>query len=437
MQASVDGTTAVVETLEVPDRKVGYIIGASGSRIRSIKEQTKASVHIEPPVVEGVRKVTVWGSSHAVAAAVALIHEYLTVASSEDQKYYSSGVTISVEIDPGQVGRVIGRGGEHIRDLQVRSGAHVHIEREDAAGYEPPPNGQRRVLITGTPEAKDAALQMIDALLKNAKPDGLSNHVVGSSMVGSATAGASSSALAYGSQAAATAAAAANAGPPVEEAVSISDSALSALMDPANPTPLGQLQASGVTILFSRTRTVKRPRDEDTGSGAGGGGWGEGSSSGGGGRTGGGTDGGAAPSGSRTVRLSGGAAAVHGVRAVLGALEAQAAFAKAHSERTITSAEEALYTYYAPFYERAGLPYAAPAKLWQDEVDAEASRYKMWANYYSQSQGVAPGQGAPAAWAAAAAASQQHQQQQEEEEQQEQPEGSAAPAQAVAPTAAN
>ena len=46
------------------------------------------------------------------------------------------------------------------------------------------------------------------------------------------------------------------------------------------------------------------------------------------------------------------------------------------------SAEEALFHYYRPFYARAGLPYTPPARLWQDEVDAEASRYRMWASYY-------------------------------------------------------
>ena len=38
---------------------------------------------------------------------------------------------------------------------------------------------------------------------------------------------------------------------------------------------------------------------------------------------------------------------------------------------------------YAPAYQRAGLQYVAPDRMWQDETDAEAERIRMWASYYS------------------------------------------------------
>ena len=37
----------------------------------------------------------------------------------------------------------------------------------------------------------------------------------------------------------------------------------------------------------------------------------------------------------------------------------------------------------------AGLPYTLPAKLFQDDVDAEATRFKMWASFYSTPTGQA------------------------------------------------
>ena len=376
---STQASSEAHEIIEVPDRRVGFIIGPSGTRIRQIKEQTKAQVHIEA-AANGTEKrsVTVWGSKEAVAACVHLIRECLvTAANTESDK---KALQISLEIDPALVGRVIGRGGEHIRDMQTRSGAHVQIEREDAPGYEPPIGGLRRVLISGPEEAREKARALLDRYLKGEKLADMQREASLASPASSAAATA----------AGAAAAAAAAATPNVTTEVSISDGALTALVDPAQPGPLGQLQASGVTIFISRARVVtsggsgadavaaaaasgtvageKRPHAAVDGCGGGGG---EGSSS--------------SSRGVRTVRLCGNAMGVHGVKVLLAGCEAQAAAAKAASERTITTAEEALYTYYSPYYERAGMAYAAPAKLWLDEVDAEAARFKMWANYYSSS----------------------------------------------------
>jgi transcription antitermination factor NusA-like protein len=54
------------------------------------------------------------------------------------------------------VGAVIGRGGENIRAIQQRSGAHIQIEREADAE---PGSTERQVFITGDSMAIETAWQ--------------------------------------------------------------------------------------------------------------------------------------------------------------------------------------------------------------------------------------------------------------------------------------
>lgn len=60
------------------------------------------------------------------------------------------------------VGYIIGRGGETIRDLQVKSGAHIQIVREDEGA---PATPHRFVSISGTEEALQKAQTMIQNLI--------------------------------------------------------------------------------------------------------------------------------------------------------------------------------------------------------------------------------------------------------------------------------
>lgn len=374
-----------LEKIEVTDRKASYVVGGGGSRIREIREHTGANVLVEACKPDGFRTVKIWGHRNHVAKAAAIVRKYLTVATDEsDPTYFASGFTIGIEIDAAMMGRVIGRGGENIRQMQHLSGAHVQVEREDEPDYVPPPAGLRRVLITGSSEAKRKARDILDGLLDGTRPDGDLQR-------------------SYQEADAAEEAAAADIGPIVTEEMSISDGALKALVDPANPTPLGQLRRSRAAVMFSRARHLKRSREAD-GPAAGNV---TGAAGDGGGEAGEAKDGAAesAAEGSRTVLIRGTATALHLAKMILAEAEARfashAALVKAQSERKIVAAEEALYKYYLPYYERAGLPYATPAKLWIDEVDAESSQFKMWVNYYKQQQpGVADATAAHAGSAA-------------------------------------
>ena len=278
----------------------------------------------------------------------------------------------AIEVEAAAVGAIIGRGGTTIRDLQAQSGARLQVDRAEDGG-------KPVVRISGTAEQVTAAQKLLSVLLRrgswsasevgaaSAASDGLDLHTHPLSWL---LKEASAADLRY-----------------VIEELAISDEAFSALLNPAIPGPLTQLQqAHGLTVPFSRFR---RSDVAATTFGL------RYSSSGGAGE------------GSRIVRLGGPAALVNYGRSLLEGAEAQwkaALTANAYESLRSLAPDEALYRYYHRYYEQAGLPYTPPAKLWQDEVDAEAARYKMWASYYAGPAGALDTQHAVSNAAAAALA---------------------------------
>ncbi|KAJ0395015.1 hypothetical protein ATCC90586_003665 [Pythium insidiosum] len=77
-------------------------------------------------------------------------------SSSQDSK------NSEMQVPRDLVGYIIGRGGETIRELQMKSGAQIQIVREDFGG---PPQPHRLVGISGDDEAIDRARQLIQKLI--------------------------------------------------------------------------------------------------------------------------------------------------------------------------------------------------------------------------------------------------------------------------------
>ncbi|KAL1522937.1 hypothetical protein AB1Y20_017902 [Prymnesium parvum] len=130
-------------------------------------------------------------------------------------------------------------------------------------------------------------------------------------------------------------------GPEVELRLALPIEALGVLMDPRNIALLSQLQAGGPAIHVARQPSADA---------------------------------------SRAVRIRGRAAAAHSAKQVFEWCIAQAAAAKAP---TRLSHVEALQRYYAPFFQRAGVPYRTPTRAWHDATEAESARLAMWASYYA------------------------------------------------------
>ncbi|KXJ28996.1 probable ATP-dependent RNA helicase DDX43 [Exaiptasia diaphana] len=76
----------------------------------------------------------------------------------EPRGFVSNRRTEVINVDCDCVGRIIGKGGSTIRDIQDKSGAHVRIRRDDATSFDQP------IEITGDEEAINKAKQLIDEI---------------------------------------------------------------------------------------------------------------------------------------------------------------------------------------------------------------------------------------------------------------------------------
>jgi len=118
----------------IPNYSVGAIIGAKGGHIRNVMKFSGASLKIAPeetvqepqsPNDVPERKVTIVGSPEAQWKAQYSIFEKIRM----DYAYGIDDVRLTVEIliPSSQVGRLIGKGGQNVRDLQRSSGALIKL----------------------------------------------------------------------------------------------------------------------------------------------------------------------------------------------------------------------------------------------------------------------------------------------------------------------
>ncbi|RLN47786.1 hypothetical protein BBJ28_00003884 [Nothophytophthora sp. Chile5] len=70
--------------------------------------------------------------------------------------------SVDMKVPRDLVGYIIGRGGETIRDLQMKSGAHIQIVREEEGA---PPSPDRFVNISGSPDTLELAQRLIQNLI--------------------------------------------------------------------------------------------------------------------------------------------------------------------------------------------------------------------------------------------------------------------------------
>lgn len=79
-----------------------------------------------------------------------------------------------VKVPSSCVGRIIGRGGAKIAELQEKSGARIRVPRDDGSGYEVD------VQITGEPEKQKAAETLIKELLDDNPYNSSASNTAGS-----------------------------------------------------------------------------------------------------------------------------------------------------------------------------------------------------------------------------------------------------------------
>jgi insulin-like growth factor 2 mRNA-binding protein 1 len=176
------GATDVQETtyLYIPNNAVGAIIGTKGSHIRNIIRFSGANVKIapleadKPTEQQTERKVTIVGTPEAQWKAQYLIYEKMreegfVTGSTDDVR-----LTIEILVASAQVGRIIGKGGQNVRELQRVTGSIIKLPEQVATTAST--EEETTVHIIGPFFSVQSAQRRIRALLSVTNPPPASNR---------------------------------------------------------------------------------------------------------------------------------------------------------------------------------------------------------------------------------------------------------------------
>jgi len=172
VQASVVNPNSVVEERgEVSSLYVGRVIGKGGEQIRDLQARSGCRIDVDQNVPPGhPRVITYRGTRKTVDFAKQLVH-LLCQEHGKEQDLPLGEAAQKISIVPASsIGKIIGRGGEMIRELQSRSQAKIQIDHSGASGTDPQ---HRQVTLTGTQSAVTKAEEMIMFLVANPSMDAM------------------------------------------------------------------------------------------------------------------------------------------------------------------------------------------------------------------------------------------------------------------------
>ncbi|KAG6492407.1 hypothetical protein ZIOFF_047370 [Zingiber officinale] len=176
--------------IEIPNGRVGVIIGKSGETIKYLQLQSGAKIQVTRDMDADpnslTRSVEIVGTSEQISRAEQLINDVLAEADTGASATIASRKLGSVQ--PGaeqfqmKVGMVIGKGGETIKSMQARSGARIQVSRHLLKKPEldlvtvcrlviplhlPPGDisTERTVYIDGTQEQIEIAKQLVNEVI--------------------------------------------------------------------------------------------------------------------------------------------------------------------------------------------------------------------------------------------------------------------------------
>ncbi|KAL6536237.1 hypothetical protein OROGR_012809 [Orobanche gracilis] len=158
--------------IEIPNGRVGVIIGKGGDTIKYLQLQSGAKIQVtrdmDADPNSAMRAVDLMGTPDQIAKAVQLINDVLSEAEGTGSGTVSRRLTgqtsgfeqFVMKVANNKVGLVIGKGGETIKSMQARTGARIQV-----IPLHLPPGDmskERTVQIDGTSEQIEAAKQLVE-----------------------------------------------------------------------------------------------------------------------------------------------------------------------------------------------------------------------------------------------------------------------------------
>eukprot|EP00522_Entomoneis_paludosa_P000917 CAMPEP_0172471930 /NCGR_PEP_ID=MMETSP1065-20121228/68074_1 /TAXON_ID=265537 /ORGANISM="Amphiprora paludosa, Strain CCMP125" /LENGTH=815 /DNA_ID=CAMNT_0013230045 /DNA_START=70 /DNA_END=2517 /DNA_ORIENTATION=+ len=148
----------------------GRVIGKGGEIIRDLQARSGARMDVDQSAQPGEPRTIIYqGTRGQVDLAIELVRMIASGATEADlplgeAKREALGIPARI------VGKVIGRGGEIVRELQNRSHAKVDFDHDGTRGGSP---DETIVFVTGTTESVTKAKEMISFLVANPELDGV------------------------------------------------------------------------------------------------------------------------------------------------------------------------------------------------------------------------------------------------------------------------
>ncbi|XP_053395068.1 probable ATP-dependent RNA helicase DDX43 [Mercenaria mercenaria] len=180
------------KVISVPSNRVGRIIGKGGSKIRELQDDSGAKIDVKRDNQGEMTTVELSGSADAISKATQLINDLVNDGGDRSSRSFggssmSNGFNEpastfgggrsesnrgfgrsqhgdsaeSINVPSSNVGRIIGKGGSKIRELQDESGANIKVQR-DSDSY-----GETVVEISGSAEAVSKAKDLINELISD------------------------------------------------------------------------------------------------------------------------------------------------------------------------------------------------------------------------------------------------------------------------------
>ncbi|KAF5174930.1 Far upstream element-binding protein [Thalictrum thalictroides] len=165
--------------IDIPNAKVGVIIGKGGETIKYLQLQSGARIHItkdgDADPYSQTRDVEINGTSEQISRAEQLIKDVIAEtdaggsgsSAARGSNFVSpgggGGDQFSMKVPNDKVAWIIGKGGETIKNIQSRSGARIQI----IPLHLPPgdTSTERTVYINGTQEQIDSAKDLVNDVI--------------------------------------------------------------------------------------------------------------------------------------------------------------------------------------------------------------------------------------------------------------------------------
>jgi len=162
------------EDIWIPEDKCGRVIGRGGSKIQEIQDESGANVkvHGRETAEDGKVMVTLSGSEGQRAKAKEIIER----CTADRGGGGGGGFSLPADAEPFEMwvescrlGRVVGKGGSKIREIQDQFSIRVDIKKDEIK------DDDTMVILTGSPSSTQQAKEYIDELCERSeKPDSAS-----------------------------------------------------------------------------------------------------------------------------------------------------------------------------------------------------------------------------------------------------------------------